>query len=111
MAKKTIDEFLNDTAQVYGFEPLTTLRRREIRFKLALADIKDTVRPEDTTLALDLVLAELQPKSASSIRTASASTNRMSPCPRCNSVMSGVKLSNAVDAYYCSSCHVTVPVR
>ena len=73
MAKKTINEFLDDTVRVYNFSPLTDLRRRELRFKLALADIKETVRPEDTKLALDLVLAELQPNTASgSVRTAAA---------------------------------------
>jgi hypothetical protein len=113
MAKnKTINEFLDDTIRVYGFSGLDDLRRRELRFKLALADIKDVVRPEDTSLALDLVLAEMQPKTASgSLRTASASMSRTSPCPRCKSVMGGVKLSNSCDALYCSSCHVTVPVK
>lgn len=115
MAKnKTINEFLDDIVRVYGFSPLTDMRRRELKFKLAMADIKTTVRAEDTKLALDLVLAELQPKvSSGSVRTAAAGSHgaRMTGCPRCNTPMNGVKLSNACDAYYCATCHVTIPSK
>ena len=108
MAKdKTVNEFLDDTVRVYGFTPLSDLRRRELRFKLALADIRDRVSHEDTSLALDLVLAEMQPKTGT-VRTASSSFGRHSPCPRCNTVMGSVKLSTMADAHYCATCHITV---
>jgi formamidopyrimidine-DNA glycosylase len=106
--KKSVDEFLNTTVSAYGLEPLTSMRRRELKFKLGMADIKDYVAPEDVTLALDLVLAELQPKT-SSVKTASSGYGRLQPCPRCNTPMSGVKLSNAANAHYCASCHVAIP--
>lgn len=111
MANKNINDFLDTTMGLYGFSPLTELKRRELKFKLALADIKDTVSTEDIPLALDLVLEEMQSKTGS-VRTASviAASNKQT-CPRCSAVMCGVKISSSTDAMYCSSCHVTVPVR
>ena len=108
---KNINDFLDTTMGLYGFSPLTELKRRELKFKLALADIKDTISNEDIPLALDLVLEEMQPKTGA-VRTASVKTaaNKQT-CPRCSAVMCGVKISASTDAMYCSTCHVTVPVR
>lgn len=110
MSKK-VNDFLDELVKVYNFEPLTKMRRRELVFKLGMADIKDYVRPEDTTLALDLVLEELQPKMASNVRTASTITSKVQKCPRCDNFMNNVKLSNATNAQYCSSCHVAIPAK
>ena len=108
---KNINDFLDTTMGLYGFSPLSELKRRELKFKLALADIKDTIRTDDIPLALDLVLEEMQPKTGA-VRTASVRTaaNKQT-CPRCSAVMCGVKISASTDAMYCSACHVTVPVR
>lgn len=107
---KTVNEFLDETVRTYGFTPISDVKRRELRFKLGLADIKDTISPEDTSLALDIVLEELVPIKSGALKTASAH-GALQPCPRCQSVMSSVKLSNTCDALYCSSCHVTVPKK
>jgi hypothetical protein len=108
---KKVNDFLDNTMSLYGFAPLTDLKRRELKFKLALADIKDTVKNEDFSLALDLILSEMEPKTGSvKIAHFSGGASKQT-CPRCSSVMCGVKISATSDAMYCSSCHVTVPVR
>lgn len=109
---KKVNEFLDTTVALYGFSPLTEPKRRELKFKLALADVKDVVESTDLSLALDIVLSELQPKT-SSLRTASVSNfgSVKSTCPRCSSLMTNVKISTVTDALYCTACHVTVPVR
>lgn len=105
---KTVNEFLDEAVRTYSYSPLSPLKRRELKFKLGLADIKDVVEPADTSLALDIIIAELKPATTGSVRTAAAFGARQ-PCPRCTSVMSAVKLSASEPALYCAACHVTVP--
>lgn len=107
---KSVNEFLDTTMDIYGFSPLTNLKRRELKFKLALADIKDTVKSDDIPLALDLVLEEMEYKQGS-VRTASFRGAAKQPCPRCSSMMCGVKINASTEAMYCTACHVTIPVR
>lgn len=104
---KTVNDFIDTAAKLYGYE-VTGLKRREIKYKLATVDIKDSVKLEDYTFALDLVLSELKPKTGS-VKTAAVHSS--TSCPRCSSHMCNVKIGTSTDAMYCSACHVTVPLR
>jgi ribosomal protein S27AE len=105
---RTVNEFIDTTASLYGYT-ITDLKRRELKFKLAMADIKETVSSDDYNLALGLILSDLDPK-LGSVKTASFS-KADNICPRCSSMMCNVKLGTSTDAMYCSACHVTVPLR
>ncbi len=104
---KKVNDFIDTAAKLYGYE-VTGLKRREIKYKLAMADIKEDVKQEDYNFALGLVLAELKPKTGS-VKTAAVHSS--TSCPRCSSHMCNVKIGNTADAMYCSVCHVTVPLR
>ncbi len=103
----TVAQFIDKVAQANELGDVDPMKRRAIRYKLGLADIKSEVRDEDTLLAKGIILAELKPGSGSKVKTASAFGAKLRPCPRCASVMDSVKLATSADAYHCASCHVT----
>lgn len=95
---------------------LTNERVRDLKFRLAQADIVDSVSPDDEQLATNIILRDYG-KAASTRRTASASAPSMGGqgsaagvCPRCSSYMGYVMLASFKKSRYCPTCHVCVQV-
>lgn len=111
-----VEKFIREAHSTYNVKyALTNERLRKIRYQLKMADIKDMVEEKDTSLALDIVLADYG-KSGSNLRTASASPKlgaipnlkSAGMCPRCSASMQFVRLATAREAKYCQSCHVCI---
>ncbi len=114
-----IEKFIRDTHKQYNIKyALTGERIRKIRYKLAAADIVDSVHPNDEKLAQNIILADYN-KASSTMRTASAtghtthgfSQKNAGMCPRCGQGMVFANLASQSEARYCHSCHVCVPVN
>ena len=108
-----VEQFIRDTHRQYNVKfALTGEQLRKIRFKLAMADIKDNVTQKDEKLARDIILADYK-KSASNMRTANAvsarSIRNAGSCPRCGHGMTFARLASSNEARYCPNCHVCVP--
>lgn len=110
-----VEKFIRDAHKRFNVKyALTNERLRAIRTKLKLAEISGEVETEDTSLALDIVLADYN-MGSSSLRTASASGHAVAAhpgirnagmCPRCSSSMQFAKLADSEEVRYCSNCHV-----
>jgi len=111
-----VEKFIREAHKLYNVKySLTKDRLRKIRYNLKMADIRDTVEVEDTSLALDIVLADYG-KSSSNMRTAASSPlvrgvpnlRSAGMCPRCSSSMQYVLLASSNEVKYCQSCRVCV---
>lgn len=109
-----VEKFIRDAHKRFNVKyALTNDRLRAIRTKLKLADISNQVEDHDTSLALDIILADYN-MGASTLRTASAGHSiaahpgirSAGMCPRCSHSMQFAKLAEAEEARYCSNCHV-----
>ena len=108
-----VEKFIRDAHKRFNVKyALTTDRLRSIRTKLKLADIQGEVEDNDTSLALDIILADYN-MGSSNMRTASAHPKEAHPgirnagmCPRCSHSMQFAKLAESEEARYCSNCHV-----
>ena len=108
---KSVEDFIRATHKQFNVKyALTGERLRSLRFKLAMAEINETVRPADESLAQDIILADYK-KSSSNLRTASTASmmRNAGTCPRCQHGMTFARLASSTEARYCPSCHVCVP--
>jgi len=110
MAKiNTVDSFIDNTVQIYNIRPLSPEGKRNLKYKLRMAGIQDTVITEDTKLALDIILESTARPINGTIRTAgvrTASSNGL--CPRCHQILVQAKLADSREVGYCQTCQISV---
>ena len=107
---KSIDKFIDEIVTIYKLAQPTVVERRELKYKLGMADIHDNVANEDTPVALDIVLGSIQKKRKPMFRTASVySSVSVGTCPRCGARLAQAKLTDSRGIGYCEACQVAVP--
>jgi hypothetical protein len=109
---KSIDTFINEVINLYGLKNITDPERRNLKFKLRMAEIQNVVKEVDTSLALDIVLGSVASKPIKGVvKTAElnfSTITKPSICPRCSSHLVRAKLTDLREVGYCESCHVAV---
>ena len=107
---KTIDEFIDDVVSLYKLAKLTPATRRELKFKLGMADIHTHIEDEDTAFALDVILGSIQKPRNGILRTASGNRVAVGICPRCHRTLIEAKLYDSRPIGYCENCRVAMPI-
>lgn len=109
--EKTIDQFIAETVGLYKLAMPSNQVIRSLKYKLAMADIVDRVKAEDTSLALDIVLGSLQKKPKGLLKTASIKNATIGTCPRCRGGLVSAKLVDDRAVGYCEPCRVAVAIQ
>lgn len=107
---KTVDALIDEVVSLYKIAKPTPALRRELKFKLNMADIHAYVSDEDTPFALDTILDAMQKPKKGMLRTASTQRIAVGTCPRCRRSLVEAKLNDSRAVGYCESCRVAVPL-
>jgi hypothetical protein len=105
----TVDAFIDNVVQVYSLRPFSSEKKRELKFKLGMAEVKNVVNPNDTKIALDIILETAARPIVGTIKTASAHVGGSNGlCPRCHQLLVQAKLADSREVGYCQNCQISV---
>lgn len=105
----TVEDFITNTVQVYNLRPLSPEKKRDLKFKLRMAGIQDSVISEDIKLALDIILESTARPVQGTVRTANVRTAASNGlCPRCHGLLVQAKLADSREVSFCQACFISV---